>query len=128
MHTCPVCGYNELSYPPRNFTICPSCYTEFGYDDATLTHADLRREWIENGMPWMGINISPPPLGWNPYKQLTNLSEARETKTPPVTKGAHIEVVDIGEGVTTVQTVPTVFARVRWQIINLAGGVQLAPA
>ena len=70
MYVCPVCGYNGLQYPPANFTICPSCYTEFGYDDATLTHEALRREWIQNGMQWEASNITPPPPGWNPVQQL----------------------------------------------------------
>lgn len=70
MYTCPICGYNGLQYPPSNFAICPSCYTEFGYDDATLSHEQLRREWIGNGMPWMGVSVTPPPPGWNPSDQL----------------------------------------------------------
>jgi predicted RNA-binding Zn-ribbon protein involved in translation (DUF1610 family) len=40
MYTCPVCGFQGLSEPAYDehyctfFEICPSCGTEFGYDDA----------------------------------------------------------------------------------------------
>ncbi len=129
MYTCPVCGYNELQYPPSNFTVCPSCYTEFGYDDATLTHEDLRREWIGNGMPWMGMNVTPPPTGWNPYKQLANLDDAIETKIETITEGSVIGIVDIRERVVIVQDVPRTEIRGRWQIIgSLAEGVRIAHA
>ena len=76
MYTCPVCGFNQLIHPPENETICPSCYTEFGYDDATKTHAELRAEWLANGAHWEGANVTPPPPGWNPYTQLSNLRVA----------------------------------------------------
>ena len=79
MYTCPVCGYNQLRYPPRNENICPSCYTEFGYDDATKTHDELRAEWLANGAHWEGMNVMPPPAGWNPFTQLANLEKARPT-------------------------------------------------
>jgi hypothetical protein len=73
MYICPVCGYYRLTSPPMNFAICPCCYTEFGYDDTTLSHAQLRQEWIRKGMPWEGVNVEPPPHGWNPYAQLERI-------------------------------------------------------
>jgi hypothetical protein len=71
--TCPVCGFNRLRHPPQDENICPSCYTEFGYDDATRSHAELRREWLGNGPKWEGANVMRPPYGWNPYEQLKNI-------------------------------------------------------
>jgi hypothetical protein len=59
--------YNELPYAPADYHICPCCGTEFGNDDAYLTHAQLRATWVANGTPWFfGLR----PLGWNPWIQL----------------------------------------------------------
>ncbi|SRR6266540_2730000 len=81
MYICPVCGYNNLRYPPRDETICPSCYTEFGYDDATRSHAALRAEWLANGAHWQGANVMQPPPGWNAYEQLANLEPKPTSET-----------------------------------------------
>lgn len=51
---CPVCGYGGLTEPPSDFTICP---TEFGYDDATRSHEELREEWVRNGSRWAAENV-----------------------------------------------------------------------
>lgn len=69
MHTCPVCGYAQLEFPPEDFTICPSCGTEFGYQDTSRSHATLRQEWIAGGLQWHSRVENPPPR-WNPYWQL----------------------------------------------------------
>jgi hypothetical protein len=73
MHTCPVCGYNQLIHPPIEGTICPSCYTEFGYDDVAFSYPELRARWLANGPQWEGVNVMPIPVGWNPFEQLKNL-------------------------------------------------------
>lgn len=64
---CPVCAYDALHFPPRDYHICPCCGTEFGNDDEGHTHAELRSEWIGSGANWF---FGAPPLGWNPYMQL----------------------------------------------------------
>ena len=46
MYICPVCGYDRLEEPPKNFSICPSCGTEFEFDDTFQTHAQLRAAWL----------------------------------------------------------------------------------
>ena len=89
MYICPVCGYNQLKYPPRDETICPSCYTEFGYDDATRNHAQLRAEWLANGAHWEGANVMPPPLGWNAYEQLSNLEPRTKAETSSTVAQVH---------------------------------------
>jgi hypothetical protein len=72
---CPVCGFAGLSEPPydekgcASFDICPSCGTEFGYDDATKSHAELRRLWLAAGAPWKSQTTSQPP-NWDVLKQL----------------------------------------------------------
>jgi hypothetical protein len=79
MNICPICGYRGLHKPPydcfgdASFEICPSCGNEFGYDDATRTHVDLRNEWISKGMNWWDKATRPP--GWNPVQQLRLLTE-----------------------------------------------------
>ncbi len=72
---CPVCGYKGLDAPPRDadgnasFDICPSCGTEFGYDDSTRGTAQLRMEWLRKGAPWWSKSVKMPK-GWNPVMQL----------------------------------------------------------
>lgn len=74
-HLCPVCGYDGLNEPPydihgsASFEICPCCGTEFGYQDATVSHAILRQRWIDGGMHWSS-DFGFPPEGWNPVEQL----------------------------------------------------------
>lgn len=69
---CPVCGFSELSDPPTDFNICPSCGTEFGYDDFAIDHQALRNRWIVNGAQWFAVDEWPEPHGWNPFVQLIN--------------------------------------------------------
>ena len=77
---CPSCGYPNLTESPYkgkhgegngSLEICPSCGFQFGYTDHSkrITHGQWREQWIENGMPWDGIGIKPPP-NWNPKQQL----------------------------------------------------------
>jgi len=129
MHICPICGYNRLLYPPDDGVICPSCGTQFGYTDAGVSHDTLKTEWLFSGLRWHSKVLAPPP-GWNPYKQLANLSKANEKRTAPLTEGNHIEILDIGKRVARIQTAPNVLGSFRWQVINLVEGVQteIAPA
>ena len=82
---CPVCGFQGLGEPPydahgsASFDICPCCGIEFGYDDATESHQQLRAGWIERGMPWWSQS-QPPPVGWDPAAQLSGL------QTPPASR------------------------------------------
>jgi hypothetical protein len=101
MSTCPVCGYNRLVHEPREGTICPSCYTEFGYDDTTLTPAELRQEWLANGPRWEGVNVMPRPYDWQPYEQLKNIGVIKEP-TLQSTDEPQIEIVDLGHQTTHV--------------------------
>ena len=73
VNICPVCGY-QMAWPPIDFHVCPSCGTEFGYDDAGRSHVDLRSRWLEEGARWWSTN-APPPANWDPYVQLDNLVE-----------------------------------------------------
>jgi hypothetical protein len=68
-YRCPVCGYSRLPEPPVNFSICPSCGTEFGYDDAQKAHSLLRKEWADSDAPWFS-RARPAPAGWNGWVQL----------------------------------------------------------
>ena len=48
---CPVCDYADPGAPPFGDAwyqeICPGCGTQFGYDDATRTHDDLRNTKVD---------------------------------------------------------------------------------
>jgi hypothetical protein len=71
-YTCPVCGFGELELPPEDHTICPSCGTQFGYDDVGHTHRELRNLWLRHGGRW--FNTECPQFlkqrGWNAWDQL----------------------------------------------------------
>jgi|RhiMetdeSRZDD1v2_1073273.scaffolds.fasta_scaffold1213880_2 hypothetical protein len=66
---CPVCLYPDLPFAPKDHNICPSCGTEFGYDDASKSWADLREQWMNSGAKWFS-DATPKPDGWDAYKQL----------------------------------------------------------
>ena len=96
MYTCPVCGYDKLTEPAGDYNICNCCGTEFGYEDATASHAELRKRWIAGGAKWWDMDLSPPQK-WSPEAQLRNsgytcspqdvesIARARSTPTPAVT-------------------------------------------
>jgi len=71
MNLCPVCGF-RMNYLPRDFHICPSCGTEFGYDDSGTSYEELRRRWLSTGPAWWSP-VDPAPAFWNPHEQLRNL-------------------------------------------------------
>lgn len=107
MHTCPVCGFGGLMYPPENFTICPSCYTEFGYEDTSMSYEQLTLEWIRKGLPWEAANVVPPPDDWEhaKYEQLRSIGFLDYT---PALKGTQpqpeISFIDLGEQADIVST------------------------
>jgi hypothetical protein len=72
MHVCPVCGFDQLRDAPESFTICPCCGTEFEFDDAFATHADLRAAWLRDGARWWSRS-EPSPTAWDPNVQLKNI-------------------------------------------------------
>ncbi len=71
-YTCPVCGYGDLRYPPADYTICPSCGTEFGNTDFEYTWEELRNMWIRGGYQWHS-RVVHRPRDWNPMKQLEHI-------------------------------------------------------
>ena len=83
---CPVCGYPDLYDEPwtdgsPSDEICPSCGTQFGYDDAgmdaaaiTGRHAQLRQEWRASGCRWFSSSRLPP-ASWDPSEQLVVFDE-----------------------------------------------------
>lgn len=68
-HVCPVCAYPYMLDPPVETNICPCCGTEFGFDDFDRSHEQLRTEWLGRGAPWFS-HATPPPILWDPIKQL----------------------------------------------------------
>lgn len=71
-YTCPVCGYDNLRRPPMRHSICICCGTQFDYDDATVSHARLRTQWIRDGANWWSEDFRPP-YNWSPSEQLLNI-------------------------------------------------------
>jgi hypothetical protein len=71
VNLCPVCGYH-MAYPPSDYHICPSCGTEFGYDDAGRSHVELRKLWLLTGPKWWSP-VDPQPPDWNPLFQISDL-------------------------------------------------------
>ena len=69
-HLCPVCGFPNLTEPPRaknggaSFEICPSCGYQFGVsdDDKNISYAQWRTKWRQAGMKW--FSQQPAPKGW----------------------------------------------------------------
>ena len=56
------------------FAFCPCCGVEFGYEDATLHGAQMRREaWAQDGYRW--ADPDRQPTGWQAHEQLNNLPE-----------------------------------------------------
>lgn len=83
---CPVCGL-KLGFLPwigerPSDEICPCCYIQFGYDEATGGDSDERRadylrwreQWVAAGMPWKSEGRNPPPA-WDPASQLKRVQE-----------------------------------------------------
>ena len=69
--------------PYLDGAICPCCGTEFGYNDLSLSHEELRQHWVAKGAQWWS-NFSAPPVGWNALAQLYQaglLSFARREET-----------------------------------------------
>jgi hypothetical protein len=91
-HSCPVCGYPDLSEPPRgaqgggSYEICPSCGFQFGVsdDDEGHSYATWRTRWRASGMPWSSRGLKKP-AGWNPANQIQPLEApgTRRGKTKP---------------------------------------------
>ena len=83
---CPVCGFDGLGQPAwindaPSFEICPSCGTEFGYDDGgrvgevrAARQRELREAWKAAGCPWWSQNRLPL-TGWDPHEQLKRVEE-----------------------------------------------------
>jgi hypothetical protein len=75
MFECPVCYFDQMPDPPKDYNICSCCGTEFGYDDEFKSFAQLRHKWIAGGMRWF---FRQPPLFWNPKLQLESPLSGRE--------------------------------------------------
>lgn len=99
-YTCPVCAYDGLEEPPAYFTICPSCGTEFGYQDFIRGHDELRAEWIAKGPQWHSSVITAPPK-WDGMEQLRRgglinySNEGGDTQT-------ELGIIEIGQSETII--------------------------
>lgn len=66
---CAVCGYGWPNKAFYHHEICPCCGTQFGYDDAIKSHAELRKLWVRRGIHWWG-EPTERPEGWDPEQQM----------------------------------------------------------
>jgi hypothetical protein len=58
-----------MRHPPTDWHICPSCGTEFGYEDIGRTYQELRMQWLNSGMQWWS-SATKAPENWDPVLQL----------------------------------------------------------
>lgn len=72
---CPVCGYADRAAPvfdgkhgAWSQEICPSCGTQFDYDDDGRSHAELRGAWLSRQAPWSSRR--PKPDRFDSLRQL----------------------------------------------------------
>jgi len=65
---CPVCGFKFLRDDSMNHGICPSCGTQFGYDDVSISHEALRSAWLNDGAQWFDTSMRPP-ANWDGWMQ-----------------------------------------------------------
>jgi len=68
-YRCPVCGFENMPFPPVDHNICSCCGTEFGYHDLRLSYSELRRRWQERGSPWFSTRMRPP-ADWSATDQI----------------------------------------------------------
>jgi hypothetical protein len=66
---CPVCGFFEVDYTAEAGSICGACGTELGFNDQSLSHAELYREWVSQGCPWFDTGMPEPP-NWRAHCQV----------------------------------------------------------
>jgi hypothetical protein len=74
-HTCPVCGFAELSESPHDIVATELCAAARGQISkeahprlSTTSHAELRKRWLAAGAPWFNQVKAPP--NWNAVEQL----------------------------------------------------------
>lgn len=78
---CPVCGFDNLHRPVKEWEICPCCLTEFGVSDRDWTYEELREDWVAHGALWAwGSKDIPVPPGWNAEEQLNTLKTLYRTR------------------------------------------------
>jgi hypothetical protein len=95
-YSCPVCGYGQMPYPAARHEICPSCGTQFGYDDCVQTHRALRNAWLETGGPWFSP-VHPRPEDWNPFLQVIRAGYEFDVPVPsPRIKNTVVKALTAG--------------------------------
>lgn len=110
-YTCPVCAFTGLDEPPVDFTICPSCGSEFGYHDFIRGHDELRSQWIATGPQWHSSVIAAPPQ-WDGMEQLrrgglidySSVGMDTQTEIAVVEIGRHSTIVNIPMGSARIDT------------------------
>ena len=74
-YICPVCGFNKIPMPVKEYDLCPCCLFEFYVNDEDATYAELRDDWIQHGSQWAWGNAEiPQPPHWSARRQLLNIN------------------------------------------------------
>lgn len=69
-YACPVCLFPDLDarYEPRSYSICPSCGTEYGYEDVedVVIRTRCREKWFLSAHAWWahGLEGHNEPAWW----------------------------------------------------------------
>jgi hypothetical protein len=58
-----------MPYAPVPFNVCPCCGTEYGVDDHSRSHPQLRHDWVVAGTPWFS-DVRKPRKEWSGARQL----------------------------------------------------------
>lgn len=94
-YVCPVCYFDKLEEAPlpNSYEICPSCGTEFGYDDINTTFTELRMNWITSGMHWWSNDVEPPK-DWDPIQQLSRITNRNLNLVTEKRSVVHLQVTN----------------------------------
>jgi hypothetical protein len=72
-----------MPHPPTDYHICPCCGTEFGLDDISSSHEELRNNWLLAGAPWFSqFDEYRQPENWNAWDQVGSAGYAYDVVRP----------------------------------------------
>ncbi len=110
---CPVCAF-WMSKAPVDYTMCPSCGTEFGVDDVDQSFSEIRSQWLDAGAPWWSTLIGPPE-NWNPIKQIKEFREELANAIRPFEKVSLSKLRELSIFLGKPETTQATWAPGEWQ-------------
>jgi hypothetical protein len=85
-----------MRFPAADDNICPSCGTEFGYDDFSNSHLSLRNKWLANGAEWFSQTTRPPDYDWNGFRQVMEAGLPFDFREPRSFQESNVRVLGMG--------------------------------